>query len=54
MPNVNNPDIAAMTNKKTSFTAFDSTTPRIPNIEQEQPKIDISFLFNIFFTNMAK
>jgi len=43
-----------MTNKRTSATAFDSITPRIPNIEQEQPTTDISFLFNMLFTYIAK
>jgi len=43
-----------MTKKRTSATAFDSTTPRIPNIEQEQPTTDISFLLNMFFTHIAK
>jgi len=43
-----------MTKKRTSDTAFESTTPRIPSIEQEQPTTEISFLFNIFFTHIAK
>jgi len=43
-----------MTNKRTSARAFESKIPRIPNNEQEQPTTDISFLFNISFTHIAK